>query len=519
MKKKVLYTAILAIIFALALAMGSLANVPPPPVNQFIGIPDGVFNNLTVADCEACHTNPSIVKPGTIPDRHHLLVGTPVKCPSAAPNDICPTPSNYECLTCHTLDCSTGTCVFLQFKHACLTCHTQVAGEASVHHLTTKAQNEDCKACHGPIDNPDDGHYIPTYSKTMITPKTGIGNGGDDSANPTGHTGQGGCVFCHNAGTDTSTGANIQVYNNADTHHGTGLGATAGQTVTCGLCHEDGTGVLDIRICEKCHGVKSLHNIQKDSPNPANAGSIVVGQENAYYGHIGNNSDCNGCHLNSSLSTGGLEIGAVIPEISDLSTYSVYKGVNTTITIIGSALTSTSQFSSDVVLTDNDGFDITLTPSTITESSMEVNIPAYIAEGNYDLRVVKNCISTDCVNGSYTSNSVNLSVIPQVVITSAQCSNGVVTITGSGFSQHVDGVDVDSGTSVTMPGKAKGKNKTTTNTCAVNTWSDTQITADCGTCNGSVTVNSVFGSDEANFVHSGNGSKGSKGTKGTKGNK
>jgi hypothetical protein len=461
-----------------------LANVPPPPVNQLIGIPDAVFNNLTTPDCKVCHTNPSIVKPATIPDRHHLLVNTTVKCPSAAPNDICPTPDIYGCMTCHTLDCSTGTCVFVQFKDTCLTCHTQIAGEASVHHLTTKAQNVDCKACHGLIDNPLDGHYIPTYPKTLITPKTGIGNGGDDSANPTGHTGQGGCAFCHNAGTDTSTGVNFTVYTNAETHHGTGLGDTTivGQSTTCTLCH-GAVNVLDIRVCEACHGVKSLHNIQVNSPNPANPGTIVPGQENAYWGHIGNNSDCNGCHLNSSLSASAPYTGPVIPDISDLSTYSVYEGVNTTITVTGSAFTSkvgTTELTSNVVITAENGLTITLTPTTITESSMEVDIPATLAQGNYDLRAVKD---------SSTSNSVNLSVIPEVVITSAQCSNGVVTIKGSGFSAHVDAVD--SGTSVTVTG-GKGRKKTT-NTCAVNTWNDTQIVANCGTCSGTVEVDSVFG--------------------------
>jgi PKD repeat protein len=311
----------------------------------------------------------------------------------------------------------------------------------------------------------------------MITPKTGIGNGGDDSANPTGHTGQGGCAFCHNAGTDTSTGVNFTVYTNAETHHGTGLGdaTIVGQSTTCTLCH-GAVNVLDIRVCEACHGVKSLHNIQVNSPNPANPGTIVPGQENAYWGHIGNNSDCNGCHLNSSLSASAPYTGPVISDISDLSTYSVYEGVNTTITVTGSAFTSkvgTTELTSNVVITSENGLTITLTPTTITESSMEVDIPATLAQGNYDLRAVKE---------SSTSNSVNLSVIPEVVITSAQCSNGVVTIKGSGFSGYVNAVD--SGTSVQLGGR----------TCSsVNSWSDTEIVANCGTCSGTVVVNSVFG--------------------------
>ena len=39
--------------------------------------------------------------------------------------------------------------------------------------------------------------------------------------------------------------------------------------------------------CEKCHGPESLHNIQADSPNANNLGSVVVGGEDAGYGHVG----------------------------------------------------------------------------------------------------------------------------------------------------------------------------------------------------------------------------------------
>ena len=51
-----------------------------------------------------------------------------------------------------------------------------------------------------------------------------------------------------------------------------------------------------IRWCENCHGPESLHNIQVDSDNLANIGTILVGGENAGWGHIGNDDDCWGCH-------------------------------------------------------------------------------------------------------------------------------------------------------------------------------------------------------------------------------
>ena len=36
---------------ALVFAFSALAAVPPPPVNQLIGMDDGIFNNLTDEEC------------------------------------------------------------------------------------------------------------------------------------------------------------------------------------------------------------------------------------------------------------------------------------------------------------------------------------------------------------------------------------------------------------------------------------------------------------------------------------
>ena len=51
------------------------ADIPAPPANQFIGINDGVFNDLVEDDCRLCHENPDQypVEDETIPNRHHLL--------------------------------------------------------------------------------------------------------------------------------------------------------------------------------------------------------------------------------------------------------------------------------------------------------------------------------------------------------------------------------------------------------------------------------------------------------------
>jgi hypothetical protein len=71
-------------------------------------------------------------------------------------------------------------------------------------------------------------------------------------------------------------------------------------------CHElSSTGDYKIRDCERCHGPDSLHNIQVDSTNADNIGTIVIGGEDAGYGHVGRDagpgdSDCWGCHGFSS---------------------------------------------------------------------------------------------------------------------------------------------------------------------------------------------------------------------------
>lgn len=462
MKMKLLWRVTLAMPVMMLMAATSWATVPPPPVNQIIGLPDGVFDALDEAGCRACHEDSNIVNPGTIPDRHHVLVGEVIPDPTAAPSGD---PGDaYACLSCHELeiDPDTGAFVFVNFRD-CLLCHSQIAG-ASVHHSTATAESLDCKACHGPIDNPLDGHYIPDYPATMVTPYTGFGTGTD---------GKGGCKFCHAAGIDDATG--IEVFDNGITHHSTGVGqgVIPGSDLDCSLCHDLDSGApLNIRRCQACHGVNSLHNIQADSNGD---GEINVGKEDPWYGHVGDNVDCNGCHLNSWRKNASiLPVGPVIPHIDSLSQSRVTAGVETSITITGSAFIN-SVYSSVVRLTAPDGTETTVVPSEVCGTSMVVTIPAGLTRGNYDLRAVKT---------SKVSNCANISVVPEVVITAVVRVGGTVTITGSGFCDYVDATD--SGTGVFM---------TTTKTipCPVLSWNDTEIVVECGRSSGTIEVHSVYG--------------------------
>jgi len=152
---------------ALFVASTGSASVAPdplgsnPPVFQSIGTLDTVTGLLTEADCRACHSS-------GIPDRHHVLYGQDLP-----PGSLIPYPDGetiYTCLNCHSEN--------FTVERDCLQCHN--AG--SPHHTTANAVARNCSACHGDlVDDFDDGHYIPTYSASLVTPWQGLS--GDGYAN------------------------------------------------------------------------------------------------------------------------------------------------------------------------------------------------------------------------------------------------------------------------------------------------------------------------------------------------
>ena len=71
----------------------TMANVPAPPVNQFVGIDDTIFNNLTEAECRVCH-------PNTV-NSHHLLYDQDI------PQGACSVNSN-DCIK--TIYCDPDIC-------------------------------------------------------------------------------------------------------------------------------------------------------------------------------------------------------------------------------------------------------------------------------------------------------------------------------------------------------------------------------------------------------------------------
>jgi hypothetical protein len=458
---------------ALFFASTGWANVPAPPVNQDLGMVDASFNALTEADCRVCHTS-------GLPDRHHGLYDSVVPSISVVPypewnipGDT-PPQERYSCMSCHS-----DTFIL---ERDCAACHNT----SSPHHQTAAADAGDCVACHGDlVDNMDDGHYIPTYSPSLVTPTRSAGDGLplNDRLN-----GAGACNYCHD---DDGLGEPV-ILTNQELHHGTNLEDFGNR---CDWCHDFAAPFEEqIRTCEGCHGPDSLHNIQADSPNVANVGTLVVGGEDAGYGHVGrdagpDDSDCWGCHGFAMAFAPGS--GPIIPAVYSSDSPVVDAGTDSEVTLSGASFTNVTggtEYVSDVALTAGDGSSVTLTPDVVDLGALVVTIPGDTAPGNYKLRAVK---------ADVASNPAAISITPKVAITKTSAAKSgnsiVITIRGSGFAGHAAG----SGTSVTgRVTTGKGKNRSTTIVEAeIVSWSDTAIEADFGRRRPSqVTVSSVFGS-------------------------
>ncbi len=513
------------------------ASIPPPPVNQNIGIPDGVFNDMTYQACLGCHGDPegapAPVNSGYLPDRHHLRIDTPIGPYSASPFPEKSPDGTHKCVTCHAIDWvddpsrpAGGYFKFAleptdpEFRN-CLTCHQQTAGIASVHHLTQKAQEAKCHLCHGSlINDPNDTRHIPDYEISLITPwpgdnydTTSPSNQFDPPVAAYNGRRKGNCAHCHYSGTDQVTGNIIST--NYQTHHGTGVGQpNSGSKHTCQLCHDFDPPNHTIRGCEKCHGISSLHNIEFDKDGDG----ITPGSEEPFWGHIGSPANCRGCHGNFP----GAGVEAILQNgdgaSSDANIVPTYhrmgmrgRGMHggggmwaaaanadtRVLTFYGSGFISIIEspdgpieLAARVLLVDRTGASFEYEADRVTPTELEVTLPADLAAGSYDLYLVK---------GSVRSPVANLVIRPDIVVSEVSCDNGKVTLTGSGFSSYLDAEG--SGTGVL--------DTTTLGKCAVESWSNNRIVADCGSgLQGSIRVDSVFGSTIATTSCNSSGSIG-----------
>ncbi len=160
MQKAILVSMALAGIGLFFASAGSAA-IPGPPVEQSIGMLDTTAQLLTETDCRTCHT-------AGLPNRHHMLYNASIPSGSEIPY---PDGSGlYTCIGCHNND--------FTLERNCGTCHA-----ASPHHTTQPAVARQCTACHGDlVDDFDDGHYIPSYSASLVTPMQGLNGDGYSNA-------------------------------------------------------------------------------------------------------------------------------------------------------------------------------------------------------------------------------------------------------------------------------------------------------------------------------------------------
>jgi hypothetical protein len=460
-KKRNIFVSVIAL---LAITWAVAALVPPPPANQNIGINDTSIANIgsTVCRNAACHGSDDTA----IANRHHNLVPT----------------GEWNCQNCHPTLSGGG----IILERNCVQCHNGTAWRGATsgvnvsrpHHINTNsAQTRQCKSCHGSyVANFNDSHYVPTYSTSLVTPATHY-----KIYNSTSQRYWGGCFACHQ---DNATITPV-LLNQSGTHHAAISGISNGidhqsdktPGSKCNWCHTvNATGVnaekpigypnnllftirnsydgtswqtdpANLTGCEQCHDVGTLHNIQVSYVNNGPLG----------YGHINNNWDCNGCHAFwDAGSIGGAPVGALVPDVTDVTPSKLAVGVETQVTITGTNfLSGDGTFNAGVSI--DGGTSLT---GTATDTQIIVTVPALTA-GVHTFQVIK----TGDPTGDKVSKLSTLVVESPVTITSAKLVSGVITITGTGFgtvSQQYVTID---------------KAGTVYYSDSITSWSDTEIVA------------------------------------------
>lgn len=436
---------------AIMVLAGIVLAMVPPPVDQRMGVYDTLFANFTEGACRGCHTS-------GVPDRHHMLVPT----------------GEYGCNNCHPVVTINGSQQVTMVRN-CMQCHDTTFNGMTIrrpHHETQDAQNRHCSFCHGNlVDDYDDGHYVPTYNISMVTPDTKY-----KVINSTTGKKWGGCEACHE---QNLTMEPLIAFNNK-THHR--LGSLSGfnppNNSKCVQCHDLHSGQFgsdSVRYCERCHATKSLHNIQYDYINT----SGTFGS-----GHIGANWDCNGCH--AFWVAGGIAPGTdvIVPNVGRLSTSRVVEGTAKTLSIYGTDFIN-GNYTSVVAVVDTTGNIATYTPSSITTSQIVVTLPA-MSKGDYGIYVLK--------NGAVKSNKLPFVIVPNVIVNSAVKSGTTITIKGVGLASY-DPL-YNKWINVTI------NRGTTYRNVQISNWTDTMIivTSSNAQSGDIVRVNSVYGTNSTRLT-------------------
>lgn len=469
-KRKILIP-IFAMVFLTILAV---ANIPPPPVNQNFGIYDTMMVNYNETMCRGCHNSatPSPFVTGGVLTRHHNLVVNSIINPATNQPFICTdchpsTGGAGVLLDTNCIDCHNGTAFWADTTYG-----AKVNNISRPHHNSTHAQIRNCKFCHGSsVDDYNDGHYIPTYPVSEVTP-----NAMFKAYNLTSMRVWGGCLACHAENllatpqifyTHTFLFPPIPDGTN-NIHHIEILNIDKPSGVTqgdqCLWCHTNISNVFDIRGCETCHSVRAIHNIQVDFANT----STKIG-----YGHIGSNNpsdpknnswDCLGCHAWYNAGVVNPFAGAIIPDVQSATPSVIASGMSTTLTITGDNFVNdvTNADGSVTHYTSNVAVDgVLYTPTSISDSQIVISIPA-LAAGIYQLQLVK---GVDTL-----SNLLTLTVVPPVTLSSVALNGGNLTINGNGF-----GIEPQSNATLYISVSDNNGNQIVSST--IQEWSDTQIQA------------------------------------------
>ena len=335
----------------------------------------------------------------------------------------------------------------------------------------------------------------------------------------------GNCEHCHFAGKNPgnavqpNTGLARHAGTNMANHHGTGVGQPGyGSVHSCNLCHSPLTPPnYTINGCKRCHGMSSLHAIEYD----AEGDGIDPGNEKPFMGHIGNKLNCRGCHLNfrstqfpQSNNSRAFNIRAAntheesmfgelvdydgpMPDIESLSIAGMVAGTQSALTVTGTGFfTLTNTTLPHIELADTNGVitELLLNRSAVTETTINVTIPATMKPDIYELYVIRGQRYTQGDSGrdySKRSASVPFLITPDVKIDSVNCSDGTVTINGAGFGNmftsdkygHEGYIDSQNQLGVDGDGSS----------CIIDSWNDTQIIAQCDASTNTVNLNSLYG--------------------------
>jgi hypothetical protein len=432
--------------------------VPPPPVNQNLGVYDKEFSAFVEADCRGCHAKSG----ATVSPFHHALLDP--ENPHYKPT--------FNCLTCHKGPYDPGCdCYTLQAVHDCTACH-----KSSPHHVSTWALEHHCSHCHGSLVNDyDDGHAIPSYAKSVVTPDPRCRVWTDETKTV---CKSGGCQACHVAATAVSP----MVASTGTLHHAA--------SKDCSLCH-GAHDLFDIRACEQCHGPSALHSIEFDYDT--NTG--VPG-----WGHIGADADCWGCHGWYSKEDLPQAFGLATPTVARIEPSDVKGGQDTEIVVTGAGFTSAARsldapanaMRPTLVLSRSGGQtagrqELVLEATSYSDSTLRAILPAKAGRGSWEVRVYKD-------HGGpleKRSNLSRLTVVPRAAMTSTLV-NGALVIVGGDFGPEPKGAE--------SLGVFVGKER-----CSISQWSRARIIARCGSARAGapVKVKTIF--DEVSAAVSGAG--------------